>query len=168
MRKEICESDSSFLANTNLPSCGRMDSIWSALEASVSTGEFEDTSFAQSTIYDHVLESSKSDPDASAFYNNGRDKIDNPSQMQLIIDGVKEKQAELEKKNELDRFPFGLKIVYCTPRSIPKKMMQEEMKQCIELKIQYPNLICGKLTSFSLAFSILSPADPATSRRCLL
>lgn len=75
--------------------------------------------------------------------NNGKDKIDNPSQMQLIIDGVKEKQAELEKKNELDKFPFGLKIVYCTPRSIPKKMMQEEMKQCIELKIQYPNLICG-------------------------
>lgn len=75
--------------------------------------------------------------------NDGKGKIDNSSQMQLIIDGVREKQNELRKKNELDKFPFGLKIVYCTPRSIPKKMMQEEMKQCIELKMQFPDLICG-------------------------
>lgn len=76
--------------------------------------------------------------------NDGKGKIDNASQMQLILSGVREKQDELRKKNELDKFPFGLKIVYCTPRSIPKKMMQEEMKQCIELKIQFPDLICGK------------------------
>jgi len=75
--------------------------------------------------------------------NDGKGKIDNYAQMELIIEGVEEKKKELEKKGELHKFPFGLKIIYCTPRSIPKKMMMEEMKQCIELKLKYPNLICG-------------------------
>jgi adenosine deaminase CECR1 len=71
-------------------------------------------------------------------------KINRASQMQLVIDGLDEKKAELEKNGQLDKFPFGLKIIYCTPRSIPNKMMQDEMKTCIELKLQYPDLICGK------------------------
>jgi adenosine deaminase CECR1 len=76
--------------------------------------------------------------------NDGKGKINNAAQMQLIVDGVREKQAALEKEDRGHKFPFGLKIIYCTPRSIPKTMMQEEMKQCIELKMQYPKLICGK------------------------
>ncbi|KAF2126345.1 Metallo-dependent hydrolase [Dothidotthia symphoricarpi CBS 119687] len=75
--------------------------------------------------------------------DNGKGKITNSEQMKLIIAGVEEKKAELKKKGELEKFPFGLKIIYCTPRSIPKKMMQEEMKQCIELKNEFPDLICG-------------------------
>ncbi|OAL05367.1 Metallo-dependent hydrolase [Phaeosphaeriaceae sp. SRC1lsM3a] len=75
--------------------------------------------------------------------NDGKGKIDNAAQMRLIIDGVQQKKLELEQRGELDKFPFGLKIIYCTPRSIPKKMMREEMKQCIELKMQFPDLICG-------------------------
>lgn len=78
--------------------------------------------------------------------DNGTDKVDNYAQMRLIIAGVKEKQAELKKQGRSDKFPFGLKIIYCTPRSIPKFMMQEEMKQCIELKKEFPKLICGKPT----------------------
>lgn len=80
--------------------------------------------------------------------NDGKGKIDNAAQMRLIIDGVQQKKLELEQRGELDKFPFGLKIIYCTPRSIPKKMMREEMKQCIELKMQFPDLICGKLRHF--------------------
>lgn len=76
--------------------------------------------------------------------NDGKGKITNKEQMQLVIDGYTAKQEELKARGELDKFPFGLKIVYCTPRSIPKKMMQEEMKQCIELKEKFPHLICGK------------------------
>ncbi|KAH8722421.1 hypothetical protein GQ44DRAFT_807618 [Phaeosphaeriaceae sp. PMI808] len=75
--------------------------------------------------------------------DNGKGKIDNASQMKLIIDAVREKQIGLDKEGKLHKFPFGLKIIYCTPRSIPKNMMQEEMKQCIELKLQFPDLICG-------------------------
>lgn len=89
--------------------------------------------------------------DKSIPTDDGKRQISNISQMQLIIDIVREKQAELSKKGELNKFPFGLKIVYCTPRSIPKAWMRKEMKDCIELKLKYPDLICGKkdLSNFS-------------------
>jgi adenosine deaminase CECR1 len=73
-----------------------------------------------------------------------KDKIDRAAQMQLVIDGVEQKKAELDRTGELNKFPFGLKIIYCTPRSIEKEQMKNEMKTCIHLKIKYPNLICGK------------------------
>lgn len=82
--------------------------------------------------------------DKSIPSDDGTRKIGNAAQMQLIIDCVVEKQEELRKENRLHQFPFGFRVVYCTPRSIPKKMMQEEMKQCIELKEQFPDLICGQ------------------------
>ncbi|KAJ4331762.1 hypothetical protein N0V95_009813 [Ascochyta clinopodiicola] len=81
--------------------------------------------------------------DKSIPTDDGKGKVDNAGQMQMIIDGVLAKQEKLRSKGETNKFPFGLKIVYCTPRSIPKGMMQEEMKQCIELKQQFPDLICG-------------------------
>jgi adenosine deaminase CECR1 len=73
-----------------------------------------------------------------------KDKIDRVGQMQLVIDGVEQKKADLKRTGELNKFPFGLKIIYCTPRSIDKGQMKDEMKTCIDLKIKYPNLICGK------------------------
>lgn len=89
--------------------------------------------------------------DKSIPSNDGKRQITNAEQMKLIIAGVEAKKKKLMKNNELHKFPFGLKIIYCTPRSIPKKMMQEEMKQCIDLKLQFPDLICG--TSPVLAFT---------------
>ncbi|KAJ6194778.1 hypothetical protein J3E72DRAFT_247805 [Bipolaris maydis] len=71
------------------------------------------------------------------------DRLDNAAQMKLIIEGVEAKKAELRQKGEIHKFPFGLKIIYCTPRSIPPKMMENEMRDCIKLKIQFPKLICG-------------------------
>ncbi|KAF9700500.1 hypothetical protein EKO04_001746 [Ascochyta lentis] len=81
--------------------------------------------------------------DKSIPTDDGRGQVDNAGQMQMIIDGVLAKQEKLRRLGEINKFPFGLKIVYCTPRSIPKAKMQEELKQCIELKQQFPDLICG-------------------------
>jgi adenosine deaminase CECR1 len=81
--------------------------------------------------------------DKSIPTDDGKGQVDNAGQMQMIIDGVLAKQEQLRSRGEIEKFPFGLKIVYCTPRSIPKVKMQEEMKQCIELKQRFPNLICG-------------------------
>lgn len=92
--------------------------------------------------------------DKSIPTNNGKGKIDNCAQMELIIKGVENKKKDLEKRGELHKFPFGLKIIYCTPRSIPKKKMVTEMKECIELKLKYPKLICGMT---SLAHVKLKP-----------
>lgn len=72
------------------------------------------------------------------------DRVDLAAQMRLIIEGVEAKKAELSQRGELHKFPFGLKIIYCTPRSIPPTMMENEMKDCIKLKVQFDDLICGK------------------------
>jgi adenosine deaminase CECR1 len=82
--------------------------------------------------------------DKSIPKDDGKGIVDNFSQMKLIIAGVELKKEELKKRGEEDKFPFGLKIIYCTPRSIPKKIMQEEMKHCLELKREFPDLICGE------------------------
>ena len=64
-------------------------------------------------------------------------------QMQIICEETRKKQAELKARGELDKFPFGLRIIYCTPRSIKRDRMKVELADCIKLKIQYPDLICG-------------------------
>ncbi|PVH97542.1 Metallo-dependent hydrolase [Periconia macrospinosa] len=81
--------------------------------------------------------------DKSIPSDNGEKQVDNAGQMQLILDCLETKKAKLAKEGKLHLFPFGLKIIYCTPRSIPKPLMQREMMDCIELKSRFPKLICG-------------------------
>jgi adenosine deaminase CECR1 len=76
--------------------------------------------------------------------DNGVDKFDNAAQMRLIVDCVNKKREKLVSEGKGDLFPFGLKIIYCTPRSIPDWVMRNEMKECIELKIKFRDLICGR------------------------
>lgn len=85
--------------------------------------------------------------DKSIASDDGTAQITNSQQMQLIIDTVQEKQDELRnrKPSEINKFPFGLKIIYCVPRSIKREVMRQELQECIKLKLQYPDLICGKL-----------------------
>ncbi|KAF2453143.1 hypothetical protein BDY21DRAFT_141847 [Lineolata rhizophorae] len=81
--------------------------------------------------------------------DDGIGKCDHFAQMDILLEEVQKKQAELKKHDELhgtrefDKFPFGLKIIYCTPRSIPKARMEAELQDCLKLKLKYPNLICG-------------------------
>ena len=81
--------------------------------------------------------------DKSIPKSDGKDILDNVKQMELILDAVHEKERILAK-GDPEKFPFGLKIVYSTPRSIPKEKMKEELQHCIELKIRFPDLICGR------------------------
>lgn len=81
--------------------------------------------------------------DKSMPSNDGLRKIDHREQMQIICDEVAKKRRELEARNELEKFPFGLKIIYCTPRSIPLARMKSELADCIKLKLEFPDLICG-------------------------
>jgi adenosine deaminase CECR1 len=64
--------------------------------------------------------------------------------MKLIVATMIKKQEDLKAENKLDSFPFSLNIIYCTPRSISKKLMQKELSDCIDLKEKFPDLICGK------------------------
>ncbi|KAK4546970.1 hypothetical protein LTR36_001702 [Oleoguttula mirabilis] len=75
--------------------------------------------------------------------DDGTRQLDHKDQMNIICEEVQNKHKELEKAGDLDKFPFGVKIIYCTPRSIPKQRMQIELQDCIKLKLQFPDLICG-------------------------
>ncbi len=81
--------------------------------------------------------------DKSIPPNDGLRKIGLKEQMSIICEEVIKKRRELEARNELDKFPFSLKIIYCTPRSIPLARMRTELEDCIALKVQFPDLICG-------------------------
>ncbi|KAF2762729.1 Metallo-dependent hydrolase [Pseudovirgaria hyperparasitica] len=61
-------------------------------------------------------------------------KLDHKDQIKIIIE---------EARKKIDEFPYGIKIIYCTPRSIPKSMMWKEVDNCLQLKAEYPDLICG-------------------------
>ncbi|KAF2838162.1 adenosine deaminase [Patellaria atrata CBS 101060] len=73
--------------------------------------------------------------------DNGVDQVDHFAQMTIIQEEVQKKMIQLG--NDIDKFPFGVKIIYCAPRSIPKTRMQQELKDCIKLKLKFPDLICG-------------------------
>lgn len=75
--------------------------------------------------------------------NDGTRQLDHKEQMNIILEEVTKKEAELKSKDELNKFPFGLKIIYCTPRSIPRERMKAELDDCLKLKLQFPHLICG-------------------------
>lgn len=75
--------------------------------------------------------------------NDGQGKLDHKDQMTIVCQEVERKKEELRRRGELHLFPFGLKIIYCTPRSIPREKMQSELQDCLKLKLQFPDLICG-------------------------
>jgi adenosine deaminase CECR1 len=81
--------------------------------------------------------------DKSIPTDDGERKLDHAAQMTIICEEWEKKREDLKSKGQLDRFPFGLKIIYCTPRSIPRHIMEKELQDCIRLKTQFPDLICG-------------------------
>jgi len=81
--------------------------------------------------------------DKSIPSQDGERKLDLNDQMRIIVEELGKKKRDLESRRELHKFPFGIKIIYCTPRSIPKDVMKRELQDCIKLKLAFPDLICG-------------------------
>ena len=94
--------------------------------------------------------------DKSIRTDDGLGNVDHETQMRIILDEVEKKKSQLRSRGEGHIFPFGIKIIYSTPRSIPKDRMRRELHDCIKLKLQFPDLICGK--SSLLFFAYLGPA----------
>ena len=89
--------------------------------------------------------------DKSIPSDDGLRKLDHVAQMTIVCEEVQKKRRQLENEGRADKFPFGLKMIYCTPRSIAKDdaqgtgrpHMQRELDDCLKLKLQFPDLICG-------------------------
>lgn len=75
--------------------------------------------------------------------DDGKSKLDNFKQMELLTMAVREKQKDLEDRGMRNRFRYGLKIIYCVPRSIKKEVMKRKLDECIAMKKRFPDLICG-------------------------
>ena len=107
--------------------------------------------------------------DKSISTDDGRERIGHVEQMEIIEAELSKKKKQLQDKGELHRFPFGFKVIYCTPRSISKECMKQELQNCINLKIAFPQLICGRkcdcmlhderLTSQTLGFDLVGAED---------
>lgn len=81
--------------------------------------------------------------DKSITTDDGKGTVNNAGQMELITKAVNTKLKQLKAQGRLHEFPFGVKVIYCTPRSISPDMMATEMSECIKLKLEFPDLICG-------------------------
>lgn len=75
--------------------------------------------------------------------DDGKRQIDLSGQMSIIVEEVANKRKQLADQGRPEDFPFCVKVIYCTPRSIPKAKMRSEMQDCIRLKMEFPELICG-------------------------
>lgn len=70
--------------------------------------------------------------------------------MQMLADVLKEETPKIQASGLTF---YGVKIIYAVLRSAPKDAMKWSMDTCIELKQQFPDLICGRcfFGPFSLA-----------------
>ena len=83
--------------------------------------------------------------------DDGSRKIGLVEQMSIISEEIARKRSEMEWRGSSDDLPFGLKIIYCTPRSVSKTTLASELQDCLMLKRKFPDLICGNTITTSLS-----------------
>ncbi|TQS32251.1 hypothetical protein Golomagni_07440, partial [Golovinomyces magnicellulatus] len=74
------------------------------------------------------------------FRDDGKDMIDNAGIMEVIIEEVEAFQKETISKGQ---YFGGLKVIYCTPRSMPEDKVAEALDECIQFKKRWPGWIAG-------------------------
>lgn len=76
--------------------------------------------------------------------DDGTGSIGNEGIMKIIHDELQSTMEELRRKRE---YFGGMKVIYCTPRSFQKKQVSAALDECIDLKLKYKDLLCGKTFS---------------------
>jgi adenosine deaminase CECR1 len=72
--------------------------------------------------------------------DDGCGSIDNKGIMKIIDEEVKKTVDKLKKEG---KYFGGLKVIYCTPRSFSRDRIRVALEEFIELKLAYPDLLCG-------------------------
>ncbi|KAL7931626.1 hypothetical protein V8C35DRAFT_282616 [Trichoderma chlorosporum] len=75
------------------------------------------------------------------FTDDGNGSINNEGIMEIIIDEVKRFQKD-QAANQ-GQFFGGLKVIYCTPRSMDRTKVKIALDECIEFKKRWPEWIAG-------------------------
>ncbi|UKZ57364.1 hypothetical protein TrVGV298_011217 [Trichoderma virens] len=74
------------------------------------------------------------------YTDDGNGSIDNEGIMEIIIQETKRFQGDLAKKGQ----SFGgLKVIYCTPRSMDREKVKVALAECIAFKKKWPEWIAG-------------------------
>ncbi|PWW76862.1 Metallo-dependent hydrolase [Tuber magnatum] len=74
--------------------------------------------------------------------DNGLERLDHFAWMAIIREEIASKMKQLAKSGREEDFR-GFKVIYCAPRSIEKKDMKWCLDDCMALKREFPDLICG-------------------------
>ncbi|KAM3554552.1 hypothetical protein ARSEF4850_006409 [Beauveria asiatica] len=74
------------------------------------------------------------------YHDDGTGPIDNKGIMNIIINEVKAFQRDMEKQSQ---YFGGIKVIYCTPRSMEPSAIGDALDECFEFKRQWPDWIAG-------------------------
>ena len=74
----------------------------------------------------------------------GSKSLDNEKVMEILTNGVKNTIAEIKQEGG---YFADMKVIYCTPRSFSNALVEFCLNECIALKKQFPDLICGRSTT---------------------
>ncbi|TQV96658.1 hypothetical protein V2A60_002956 [Cordyceps javanica] len=74
------------------------------------------------------------------YHDDGTGPIDNKGIMNIIIDEVTKFQQEMAAQN---RYFGGIKVIYCTPRSLDPSAVKAALDECLEFKQRWPKWIAG-------------------------
>ncbi|KAH8811980.1 adenosine deaminase family protein-like protein [Xylogone sp. PMI_703] len=72
--------------------------------------------------------------------DDGEQSIGNDGMMQII---EKELKATVQELQSEGKYFGGMKVIYCTPRSFEKKEVRDALNECIALKKDHQDLVCG-------------------------
>lgn len=75
------------------------------------------------------------------LHDDGTGPIDNSGIMNIIISEVVKFQDDMAEQG---RFFGGLKVIYCTPRSLTPEQVSDALDECLEFKLRWPEWIAGR------------------------
>ena len=77
--------------------------------------------------------------------DDGEKLYENRDIVRIIEEELKAQKAEI---NAMENQYFGgMKVIYCTPRSFSNEDVKRSLIECIDLKTDFPDLICGKMNA---------------------
>lgn len=79
--------------------------------------------------------------------DDGLRSIGNEGIMKIIDE---ELQTTMARINESGQYFGGMKVIYCTPRSFKKEQVEASLNECIDLKLKFRHLLCGKCSASSI------------------
>jgi len=79
--------------------------------------------------------------------DDGIASIGNEGIMKIIDEELRKTMSRIREKNE---YFGGMKVIYCTPRSFRKEQVKDALDECIELKLKYKDLLCGRIPMINL------------------